>query len=826
MSDQSSIISISERMAASDTDDGQDSIEYHVDTRKYYIPERENYALGSPTTSDKVHFSPTTTLVPGLRHVFPHAHADDTSDSSDSSDTDDARNTTLIRSTISRPASIFSLSRVSFTSQLAELTSIRLPNAVTLSERISSMPTATAAARALCDSAEQILQWIRNALSVLQGLNAEDDVEWAAAAGREGLNEVDKAVSRFETVIKVYILSVEELQMRSDITVLPRHDLTRNVVDMEAVLKEWQKIKDSLDGIKDQVEIAMEWEELWNHVLGAGIGQELDNLARLVFEMEEKRHQSVANDSGINVDIDELKTIVEEVPAANRRPSSSRYSLPAPFSPASPLTTSPVLGNMEDGLLALFARMQPLRASLDFLPMRLSVFHCRGNPMFPSACLILEERRDSLEAQWKKLEADAESLRRELGEDRWLLVFRNAGRQALKMCESVSRTMEKLRHAVQEREQQTDAPSMAKKIESYEAKKTHYGPAIERVLAIVDRGVLDRLTVNGEILGLQSDMKRRWAGLQANMRDMDSTLLDMNVNLRNQQLRDSISTILSSEQSLASSYIETPRSSSASSVSGRSSYYNNHNNSSTPQRNGNKLFKSSLPRKTYAPQPKVSFGTTSSPLGQPLRALSPTLTPVPFLRQFKPPSDKPRWNGSYTSTPLSGSESKGSSSRRTITPRSAPSKIPTPSHLGHVDQSPSKRSITSPTPPMHVPTRYVSTPTSSPLVPRVPSSLSNRTASSSSRPNGMMSVAQGRAFTTPASTKRTDFLAPTYAADHEFATEGRSEPRRVARAPSAMAVPSGRKSSLLSQSQMIDRRVTRSRADRHTEGADSKPFWR
>lgn len=817
MSDQSSIISISERMAPSDTEDGHDWNDYHVDTRKYTIQAQE---------SDE--FSREATAYSGLQHVFPHAQSNETNeedDTSQSSDTSDAGDFNFIRSRQPRPTSLFSLSRVSFTSQLAELTSIRLPNAVTLSERISSMPTSAAAAKALCDSAEQIQRWIQNALGVLQGLNAEDDVEWAAAAGREGLNEVDKAVGHFEKAIKVYILSVEELQMRSDISTLPRQDLTRNVVDMEAILKEWQKIKDILNGIKEQVEVAMEWEELWNHVLGDGIGQELDNLARLVFEMEEKRHECVAiHDSGPSIDIDELKTIVEETPAAPKAPpNSQRYSLPAPFSPASPLTSSPMLGNMEDGLLALFARMQPLRASLDFLPMRLSGFHCRGNPIFPSACLILEARRDTLEAQWKKLDNDAESLRRELGEDRWLLVFRNAGRQALKMCESVSRTMEKLRLAIHHREQQIDAPAMAKKIESYEAKKTHYGPAIERVLAIVDRGVMDRLTVNGEILGLQSDMKRRWTGLQHDMRALDTTLLDMNVNMRNQQLRDSISTILSSEQSLASSVVDTPRSSSASSISGRSSLPNGI----TPRRASARPPRSSLPRKASSNQLKVSFGSASTPLAQPLRALSPTLTPVPYLRQFKPPADKPRWNGSTVTrgpvpspslTPSAGPSSRGSLFRNT-TPSSAPSRIPGPSQLGHIDESPSKRFTNSRATPTFQ--RQVSTPMTSPIASKVFDSIENRTAPSSVRSVSVSRVNGVRPLAILNYGARG--LSPGRVGEQELDSEGRPVSRRLAEAP---ATPSGRKSSLLAQPRSTGRTSTRSRSDRRTEGSDWKPVWR
>lgn len=732
----------------------------------------------------------------------------------------------------SRAPSIYSISRVSLTNQLAHLTSIQLPNAASLSAKISSLPTSAAAAKALSESVEQIRSWMRNAMDVLQGLDADDDVEWAAAAGREGLNEVDKAIGRFENIIKVYVLTVEELQMRPDISAVPIHDLTGTVTDMDGVMREWRKIKDSLGNIKEQVEIAMEWEELWNNVLGAGIAQELDNLARLVFEMEEKRHQTVASDKPddcfANIDIDQLKTIVEETsPASPSEKRPQRYSLPPPFTPSS-ARSSPGIGNMEDGLLGLFARMQPLRASLDFLPMRLSVFHIRGNPVFPSACLTLETRRDSLEAQWKKLEADAEALRRELGEDRWLLVFRNAGRQALNMCESVSRSMEKLTSAVESSEQHADTTAIARTIESYEAKKTHYGPAIERVLAIVDQGVLGRLTVNGEILGLQSDMKRKWARLQSDMRDLDSKLLDMNVNLRNQQLRDSISTILSSEQSMANSLIDTPRSSSASSLSHRSSQQHD----STPRRGTPRLFKTSLPRKTPLSNPKTTPSTQPSPSARLLRPISPTLSPVQYLRQFKPPTDKPRWNSSTISTPrefspLSVTEPspyrKTPSRQSSFNPISSPSKIPTPSPLSRSVGSTSHLPV-SPAGGYSSP-RRVTTPGPGPG--RSHSSLATRLEHSRANTRSSTSLGQGRSFMTPFSARRSESFTSSHTDDSHTGAGAEIDTRlrRFSRAPSAMGMPSGRKGSSLAPPQSSgDGR--RSRSSGKLDEREHKHGWR
>ena len=448
---------------------------------------------------------------------------------------------------------------------------MRLPDANSLAKRISSIPSSKDAARALSDASEQIRMWVGKASEVLSGLDAEDDVEWAAAGGRDGIEELDKAINRFERLIQVYVLSIERLQTREDVSSLGVEELMASVKQMESIIASWNKVKESLKHVKEQVEIALEWEELWNNVLGE-IGQEMEGLNRLVFEMEEKRHQGAESllSSRDSIDLHELETIVEERPGRGAALRSNRFSLP-PFSPTSPIQPQPNNENREDSsLLALFARMQPLRASLDFLPMRLSVFHCRGNSLFPSACLDLEQRRDQLEAQWKKLEDDAEAVRRELGEDRWVLVFRNAGRQALKMCESITRSFGKLKEAVATQEHSGDSSALVKKIENYEAKKTHYGPAIERVLAIIDRGVMDRLTVNGEILRLQSDMKRMWSGLQSEMRDVDIALDGIHTEDHERQLRDSVSTVLSSERSVASSLVDTPGSSPASSVVGRS----------------------------------------------------------------------------------------------------------------------------------------------------------------------------------------------------------------------------------------------------------------
>ncbi|PQE20855.1 Karyogamy KAR9 protein [Rutstroemia sp. NJR-2017a BBW] len=93
------------------------------------------------------------------------------------------------------------------------------------------------------------------------------------------------------------------------------------------------------------------------------------------------------------------------------------------------------------------------------------------------------------------------------------------------MYESVERSLNKLKESLDAGLHLNNPATMGKKIENYEAKKVHYGPAIERVLSIIEKGVKDRLTVNGEILRLHSDMQHKWDTLKEQMNDLDSNTI-------------------------------------------------------------------------------------------------------------------------------------------------------------------------------------------------------------------------------------------------------------------------------------------------------------
>ena len=70
-----------------------------------------------------------------------------------------------------RAGSIYTLSKVSFTNQIQQLTSMKLPP-TTIASEITALPTSVQAGRALHKAANDIRLWVSKTKDVLSGLDA------------------------------------------------------------------------------------------------------------------------------------------------------------------------------------------------------------------------------------------------------------------------------------------------------------------------------------------------------------------------------------------------------------------------------------------------------------------------------------------------------------------------------------------------------------------------------------------------------------------------------------------------------------------------------
>ncbi|EIW58288.1 uncharacterized protein TRAVEDRAFT_47454 [Trametes versicolor FP-101664 SS1] len=296
---------------------------------------------------------------------------------------------------------------------------------------------------------------------------------------------------------------------------------------------------------------------------------------------------------------------------------------------------------------------------------------------------LLRKHAD-LMIEWDAVQKESQVLREELKEDKWLTVFRTVTEQADGMMSSLEKAVNRCQDflwQVQKRglddsltasnsssSGRSDKPLTLDVfdtiVDSYEAKKKHYMPATTKVLSIIDKGVQDRVTKNGECLRRHAECTQRWRNLKERISRTDT---DME-NLRRVFLQgDSAISEGGSSQSgqttmSKNGYLATPPSGGKS--KGRSpSAANTLSRSISPFRKiARKLraagsgAKSPLPGKA-TPVPARSPASTRTPSSEPTRTLRHRTSMFNFLNGGQPPTpttpERPSHKYSNSVTPES-----------------------------------------------------------------------------------------------------------------------------------------------------------------------------
>ncbi|KAJ3475268.1 hypothetical protein NLI96_g11945 [Meripilus lineatus] len=250
--------------------------------------------------------------------------------------------------------------------------------------------------------------------------------------------------------------------------------------------------------------------------------------------------------------------------------------------------------------------------------------------------LILRKHATML-SEWDAVQKDSQVLREELKEDKWLTVFRTVTDQADGMMTSLEKAVNRCQdfiYQVQRRgiddsfSQSSKGSTRSEKpptfevlttlLDSFEAKKKHYMPATTKVLAIIDKGVQDRVTKNGECLRRHAESTQRWKNLKERITRTD---IEME-NVRKLFLSTDV-----------------PPSSSGSSISGQTHTSSQHNGylATPPSDSRSKsrtLHASSTISRSISP-----FRKLARKLGG--KSKSPKVTPVPVKTLPPTPSSEP-----------------------------------------------------------------------------------------------------------------------------------------------------------------------------------------
>lgn len=166
----------------------------------------------------------------------------------------------------------------------------------------------------------------------------------------------------------------------------------------------------------------------------------------------------------------------------------------------------------------------------------------------PTEIALLVRKHATFISEWESVQEESEVLREELKEDKWLTVFRTVTEQADGMMSSLEKAINRCQDfiwqfqrygpddSISTSSSMTSMGSMRSQksplnmemlqslLDSYEAKKKHYVPATTKVLSIIDKGVQDRVTKNGECLRRHADSTQRWKHLKERIARTDAEM--------------------------------------------------------------------------------------------------------------------------------------------------------------------------------------------------------------------------------------------------------------------------------------------------------------
>ncbi|KAH8832758.1 hypothetical protein DL96DRAFT_1704811 [Flagelloscypha sp. PMI_526] len=197
-------------------------------------------------------------------------------------------------------------------------------------------------------------------------------------------------------------------------------------------------------------------------------------------------------------------------------------------------TTSTIdqsLMNLNERIEQVSTGMKTVNASLEpFLQTAATPTVSTGSSTHGEEVAMILRKHATLTSEWTAVQDESEVLKEELKEDKWLTVFRTVTDQADGMMSSLEKAVNRCQDFIWQVQKRTaddvgtgsvrseraalTLDTFNSLMESFEAKKKHYMPATSKVLSIIDKGVRDRVTKNGETLRRHAESAARWKNLK------------------------------------------------------------------------------------------------------------------------------------------------------------------------------------------------------------------------------------------------------------------------------------------------------------------------
>lgn len=419
---------------------------------------------------------------------------------------------------------------------------------------------------------------------------------------------------------------------------------------------------------------------------------------------------------------------------------------------------------IDRALMTLDERLEAVAHGMKSVSESVTPFQNQSNGTPDSEQAVLVRKHAVLVIEWEAVQNDTDVLREELKEDKWLTVFRTVTEQADGMMGSLEKAVNRCQDFIWQVHRGGADDSLSQSsyrgsvssdknplgievfnelLSSFEAKKKHYVPATSKVLAIIDNGVQNRVTKNGETLRRHGESAKRWRILKERMAKTEKDMEAVRKILTGDVAR-------SETGSTANGYLATPAncSSKGRAPSRATSSTSTLSRSISPLRK----FARKIAGHVRSPPAPVTPLPVSRELSSVSRDSSqsqgPSSEPVKTLRRQR--TSIFAFNRSTSGAPLT--PEKGHKYSHSLTPESSPASkrldriddpnstvklkmLKQPWNSSTKVEAPDPAATIKPTPPKRPNAKSVLTPEYGPLVPSTPSRRSlSRCSNASSRP--------------------------------------------------------------------------------------------
>ncbi|KAG9313067.1 hypothetical protein JVU11DRAFT_6507 [Chiua virens] len=340
---------------------------------------------------------------------------------------------------------------------------------------------------------------------------------------------------------------------------------------------------------------------------------------------------------------------------------------------------------IDNAIMSMNERMETIEQGMKDIDESVTPFQPPEDKSFndSSERAVLLRKHATLQAEWDAVQLETDELQQELKEDKWITVFRTVTEQADGMMTSLEKAVNRCQDFIwqvhKRHDENTSRVSFASSVRSeknpvsldvfnsllgsFLAKKAHYMPATTKVLAIMDNGVKNRVTKNGEALRRHAEAAKRWRVLQERIERTEKEMGKVREILTRVDQTPSETDSTKSGHT-ASGFLATPPSANGKSTPGRASTLSR---SMSPLRKFAKKFVGTVksPVTPYVPLP-VSRESSTSHLS--------SSEPIKAKTIRKQRSSLFTFNGNRGSLPMG----KGHKHTQSLTPTSSPSAKRTP----------------------------------------------------------------------------------------------------------------------------------------------------